>query len=129
MYTDLGAVISDFTCCEFIYFLYNLGMDYYDGLGVMSDEEWQTVFCALKDNYVLYEVEKEIDYRELRARMAAVLNKTFYKHRSAYDVMMDALSSFDQGDRSVRLKHLIRSLEESEALAREFAAEDAEDGE
>ena len=40
----------------------------------------------------------------------------FYKHKNAYEVMLDALSSFGKGDRKAKLKHLIKTFEEYETF-------------
>ena len=66
IYKNLGEVILEFTYRDFIYFIYNLGMDYYDGLNVLTKEEWQSILNALKDNYLQYEIEKKINYKELK---------------------------------------------------------------
>ena len=120
IYTNLGEVVSAFTYRDFIYFMFNLGMDYYDGLNVMSREEWEKIFTALKENYTLYEKEKKINYRQFRANMADILNEVFHKHRSAYNVMYDALISFGVGTKDLKMKYLISDLEEQEAMAKEF---------
>ena len=120
IYTSLGEVVSAFTYRDFIYFMFNLGMDYYDGLNVMSKEEWEKIFTALKENYTLYEKEKKINYRQFRANMADVLNGVFHKHRSSYNVMYDALTSFGVGTKDLKMKYLISDLEEQEAMAKEF---------
>ena len=124
LYTNLTEVISDFTYRELIYFLYNLGMDYYDGLNVMSRVEWQGIFAALKENYIRYEVEKTIRYREFRQIMAVLIGNTFYKHPHVYEIMTDALTSFNCGNNRSKLKHLIRDLEYHEALDQELREED-----
>lgn len=123
IYTNLGQVVADFTYRDFIYFIYNLGMDYYDGLNVVSRDQWQNIYQALKDNYVQYQVEKQIHYRQFRANMAAVLNEAFRKHPSAYQVMNDALTSFGKGNKSAKLKHLIHDFEEHEIIDRELACQ------
>lgn len=120
IYRNLGEVILQLPYRDFIYFIYNLGMDYYDGLNILTKEEWSRIFNALKDNYVQYEIEKKINYKEFRKRMATFINGIFYKHRSAYEVMMDALSSFDKGNKTAKLKYLIEDFEEHEALDNEF---------
>ena len=48
IYVNLGEVISEFTYADFIYFIYNLGMDYYDGLNIISKEEWNDILNFLK---------------------------------------------------------------------------------
>ena len=58
IYVNLGEVISEFTYADFIYFIYNLGMDYYDGLNIISKEEWNDILNFLKENYTQYEIEK-----------------------------------------------------------------------
>ena len=121
LYGNIGEVISDFTYKEFIYFIYNLGMDYYDGLNVISKEEWQEIFVALKDNYTQYEVEKKIKYKEFKANMAAFINQKLYKHPSAHQVMTDALTTFGYGNKTAKLKYLILDFEEHEAFEMEFA--------
>ena len=63
IYVNLGEVILNFSYKDFIYFIYNLGMDYYDGLDIISDEDWHDILEALKENYVQYEVEKKIKKR------------------------------------------------------------------
>ena len=120
IYKNLGEVILQFTYRDFIYFIYNLGMDYYDGLNILSKKEWSSIFNTLKDNYVQYEIEKKINYKEFRKRMATFINEIFYKHRCAYEVMLDALSSFDKGNKTAKLKYLIKDFEEHEALDNEF---------
>ena len=120
IYVNLKEVILDFTYRDFIYFIYNLGMDYYDGINDVSKEEWQDIFGALKDNYVQYEVERKIDYKTFRANMAAFINNKFYKHRSAYEVMTFALSSFGRGNKTAKLKYLIRDFEEHEEFDNEI---------
>ena len=65
IYKNLGEVILEFTYRDFIY---NLGMDYYDGLNVLTKEEWQSILNALKDNYLQYEIEKKINYKELKKK-------------------------------------------------------------
>ena len=123
IYVNLGEVISDLIYRDFIYFIYNLGMDYYDGLNLITKEEWQSIFSALKDNYTQYEIEKKINYKEFRQRMAEFLNKMFYKHRSVYEIMTDALTSFDKGSKKAKLKYLIRDFEEHEAFDNEVDAQ------
>ena len=49
IYVNLGEVISEFTYADFIYFIYNLGMDYYDGLNIISKEEWNDILNSLKE--------------------------------------------------------------------------------
>lgn len=39
IYVNIGEVILNFSYKDFIYFIYNLGMDYYDGLDVISSED------------------------------------------------------------------------------------------
>ena len=116
IYVNLGEVISEFTYADFIYFIYNLGMDYYDGLNIISKEEWNDILNFLKENYTHYEVEKKINYREFRKRMASFLNKKFYKHKHAYEVMNDALTSFEKGNKTAKLKYLIKDFEEHEGF-------------
>ena len=48
IYVNLGEVISELTYADFIYFIYNLGMDYYDGLNIVSKEEWNDILNSLK---------------------------------------------------------------------------------
>ena len=120
LYTNLGAVVADFTYRDFIYFIYNLGMDYYDGLNVISKAEWQAIFAALKDNYTQYEVEKKINYRQFRENMATFLNEKFYKHKAVHTVMTDALTSFGMGNETAKLKYLIKDFEEKEAFEAEI---------
>ena len=112
IYVNLGEVISEFTYADFIYFIYNLGMDYYDGLNIISKEEWNDILTSLKENYTQYEVEKKINYREFRKRMASFMNEKFYKHRHAYEVMYDAIDSFGKGNKTAQLKYLIKDFEE-----------------
>ena len=112
IYVNLGEVISELTYADFIYFIYNLGMDYYDGLNRISKEEWNNILNFLKENYTQYEVEKKINYREFRKRMASFLNEIFYKHEHAYEVMHDALASFGKGNKTAKLKYLIKDFEE-----------------
>lgn len=116
IYVNLGEVILDLTYRDFFYFIYNLGMDYYDGMNILTKEEWKSIYSALKDNYVQYEIEKNINYKEFKKRMAEVINRVFYKHKNAYEVMLDALSSFGKGDRKAKLKHLIKTFEEYETF-------------
>ena len=120
IYVNLGEVVSLYTYKDFIYFMYNLGMDYYDGLNIISKEEWQAILEALKENYQQYEVEKTINYRQFRANMADFLSKKFRKHPSLFQVMQDALTSFEKGNKNAKLKYLIRDFEEHEALEKEF---------
>lgn len=112
IYVNLGEVISEFTYADFIYFIYNLGMDYYDGLNIISKEEWNDILTSLKENYTQYEVEKKINYREFRKRMASFMNEKFYKHRHSYEVMYDAIDSFGKGNKNAQLKYLIKDFEE-----------------
>ena len=116
IYVNLGEVILDLTYRDFFYFIYHLGMDYYDGMNILTKEEWKSIYSALKDNYVQYEIEKNINYKEFKKRMAEVINRVFYKHKNAYEVMLDALSSFGKGDRKAKLKHLIKTFEEYETF-------------
>ena len=37
IYVNLGEVVLKFTYKDFIFFIYNLGMDYYDGIDIISD--------------------------------------------------------------------------------------------
>ena len=120
IYVNLGEVVSLYTYKDFIYFMYNLGMDYYDGLNIISKEEWQAILEALKENYQQYEVEKKINYRQFRANMADFLSQKFRKHPSLFQVMQDALTSFEKGNKIAKLKYLIRDFEEHEALEKEF---------
>ena len=121
IYTNLGAVISDLDYGDFIYFIYNLGMDYYDGLDVISKADWQDILGVLKENYTRYEVENKIGYEEFINNMATFINEKFYKHKSAYDVMMDALYSFEKGNQDSRLEYLIKDFDEHEELDNEFS--------
>ena len=114
IYVNLGEVISEFTYADFIYFIYNLGMDYYDGLNIISKEEWNDILNFLKENYTHYEVEKKINYREFRKRMASFMSEKFYKHKHVYEVMNDALTSFGKGNKTAKLKYLIKDFEENE---------------
>ena len=120
IYVNLEEVISELTYGDFIYFIYNLGMDYYDGLNIVSREEWQDIFRTLKAEYTQYEVEHKINYKQFRKIMAAFLNAKFYKHPSVYEVMTGALTSFERGNRSSKLKELIRDFEEHEELDNEI---------
>lgn len=120
IYTSLGAVVSEFTYGEFIYFMYNFGMDYYDDIAAITKDEWQDILTALKGNYTQYEVEKKINYRQFRENMATFLNDKFRKHPQAHNVMITALVSFDHGNKNSKLKYLIRDFDEHEAMAREF---------
>ena len=121
IYVNLGEVILNFSYKDFIYFIYNLGMDYYDGLDIISDEDWHDILEALKENYVQYEVEKKINYKEFRENMATFINGKFYKHRHAYEVMTDAMMSFGKGNKSAKLKYLIKDFEEHEKFENEIA--------
>ena len=123
IYVNIGEVISEFDYEDFIYFIYNLGMDYYDGLNIISKEEWTDIFNALKENYAEFEVEKNIKYEEFRDKMSVFINDKFYRHRSAYEVAMDALTSFGKGNQSAKLKYLIEDFEEHEAFDNEKAEE------
>ena len=116
IYVNLGEVISEFTYADFIYFIYNLGMDYYDGLNIISKEEWNDILNFLKENYTHYEVEKKINYREFRKRMASFMSEKFYKHKHVYEVMNDALTSFGKGNKTAKLKYLIKDFEENEGF-------------
>ena len=116
IYVNLGEVISEFTYADFIYFIYNLGMDYYDGLNIISKEEWNDILNFLKENYTQYEVEKKINYREFRKRMALFMSEKFYKHKHVYEVMNDALTSFGKGNKTAKLKYLIKDFEENEGF-------------
>ena len=77
---------------------------------------------TLKANYVQYEVEKKIKYKEFRENMATFLNTKFYKHKHAYEVMSDAMTSFGQGNASAKLKYLITDFEEHEKFKQECVA-------
>ena len=123
IYVNIGEVISEFDYEDFIYFIYNLGMDYYDGLNIISKEEWTDIFNALKENYAEFEVEKNIKYEEFRDKMAVFINDKFYRHRCAYEVAMDALTSFGKGNQSAKLNYLIVDFEEHEAFDNEKAEE------
>lgn len=120
IYANLGEVISEFTYRDFLYFIYNLGMDYYDGLNFLCKEEWQSIFSVLKDSYNKYEIEKKINYREFRKIMAEFINGVFYKHKYAYEIMSDAISSFGQGSRAAKLKYLIEDFNEHEEFDNEI---------
>ena len=48
-------------------------------------------------------------------------NDKFYRHRSAYEVAMDALTSFGKGNQSAKLKYLIEDFEEHEVFDNEKA--------
>ena len=48
--------------------------------------------------------------------MAVFINNKFYRHRSAYEVAMDALISFGEGNQSAKLNCLIEDFEEHEAF-------------
>ena len=122
IYVNLGEVILKFSYRDFIYFIYNLGMDYYDGLQVISDEDWQDILAALKKNYIQYEVEKKINYKKFRENMATFLSTKFHKHKHAYEVMSDAMTSFGQGNASAKLKYLINDFEEHEKFKQECVA-------
>ena len=52
--------------------------------------------------------------------MATFLNAKFYKHKHAYEVMSDAMSSFGQGNANAKLKYLIQDFEEHENMQKEF---------
>ena len=123
IYTNIGEVILKFSYKDFIYFIYNLGMDYYDGLNVISRDDWHDILNSLKENYIQYEVERKISYKEFRENMASLINRKFYKHRSAYEVMTDAMASFGKGNKSAKLKYLIKDFEEHEKIEEEIAAE------
>ena len=123
IYTNIGEVILKFSYKDFIYFIYNLGMDYYDGLNVISRDDWHDILNSLKENYVQYEVERKISYKEFRENMANLINKKFYKHKHAYEVMTDAMASFGKGNKSAKLKYLIKYFEEHEKIENEIAAE------
>ena len=123
IYTNIGEVILKFSYKDFIYFIYNLGMDYYDGLNVISRDDWHDILNSLKENYIQYEVEGKISYKEFRENMASLINKKFYKYRSAYEVMTDAMASFGKGNKSAKLKYLIKDFEEHEKIEEEIAAE------
>ena len=123
IYTNIGEVILKFSYKDFIYFIYNLGMDYYDGLNVISRDDWHDILNSLKENYVQYEVERKISYKEFRENMATLINKKFYKHKYAYEVMTDAMASFGKGNKSAKLKYLIGDFEEHEKIENEIAAE------
>ena len=112
IYVNLGEVVLKFSYRDFIYFIYNLGMDYYDGLDIISDQDWQDI---------QYEVEKKIKFKEFRENMATFLNAKFYKHKYAYEVMTDAMTSFGQGNGTAKLKHLINDFEEHEKFKQECA--------
>ena len=122
IFVNLGEVILTFSYRDFIYFIYNLGIDYYDGLQIISDEDWCDILETLKANYVQYEVEKKIKYKEFRENMATFLNTKFYKHKHAYEVMSDAMTSFGQGNASAKLKYLINDFEEHEKFKQECVA-------
>lgn len=122
IYVNLGEVVLKLSYKNFIYFIYNLGMDYYDGLDIISDEDWHDILEALKENYVQYEVEKKIKYKEFRENMASFLNTKFYKHKHAYEVMTDAMTSFGQGNDTAKLSHLINDFEEREKFKQECTA-------
>lgn len=44
------------------------------------------------------------------------INDKFYRHRSAYEVAMDALISFGEGNQSAKLNCLIEDFEEHEVF-------------
>ncbi len=121
IYANIGEVILKFSYKDFIYFIYNLGMDYYDGFDVIGSEDWHDILNALKENYVQYEVKKKIKYKEFRENMAAFINSKFYKHKHAYEVMTDAMMSFGEGNESAKLKYLIKDFEEREKFENEIA--------
>ena len=121
IYVNLGEVVSEFTYSEFLYFIYNLGMDYYDGLNIIDKQDWQDIFSALKENHILFEFEEKIGYPEFISNMATVLNEKFYKHRSAYEVMNDALTSFDKGNDDAKLEVVIRDLQDCQDFEDEIS--------
>ena len=121
IYVNIGEVILNFSYKDFIYFIYNLGMDYYDGLDVISSEDWRDILNARKEDCVRYEGEKKINYKEFRENMATFINGKFYKHRHAYEVMTDAMMSFGKGNKSAKLKYLIKDFEEHEKFENEIA--------
>lgn len=49
------------------------------------------------------------------------INDKFYRHRSAYEVAMDALTSFEEGNKSAKLKCLTKDFEEYEVFDNEKA--------
>ena len=53
--------------------------------------------------------------------MATFINGKFYKHRHAYEVMTDAMMSFGKGNKSEKLKYLIKDFEEHEKFENEIA--------
>ena len=121
IYVNLGEVILKLSYKDFIYFIYHLGMDYYDGFDMISDQDWSDILETLKENYVQYEVEKKIRYKEFLMNMATFLNTKFYKHKYAYEVMNNAMSSFGEGNAAAKLKYLIKDFEEHENSKRALA--------
>ncbi len=119
-YVHPGEVVLDYTYKELIYFIYNLGMDYYDGLGILRREDWQEILTVLKAYYTQYEVEKKIRYKEFKGGMSAFIGKKFYKHPKAYEVMMLAMECFGKGNAKAKLKALIKDFEEREIMDAEF---------
>ena len=127
MFVTLKDIISEFTYREFIYFIYNLGMDYYDGLDILNREEWQAIFNCLKDSYIQYEVEKKIKYKDFREIMATLIGKIFYKHKHDYEVTIEAWEVFGKGNKNAKLNYLIKDFEEHEILDNEFKMIDNKD--
>ncbi len=120
----VGEVIERFTYKEFIYFIYNLGIDYYDRIGVITREDWADVYATLKDAYTQYEVEKKINFKEFKGVMATIFDKKFYKSQKAHAIMVDAMTSFGYGNDNAKLKYLIQDFDEREEWDREFWEED-----
>ena len=48
--------------------------------------------------------------------MASFINEKFYKHKHVYEVMNDALTSFGKGNKTAKLKYLIKDFEENEGF-------------
>jgi hypothetical protein len=124
IYINLKQIICDYTYKELIYFIYNLGMDFYDGLNILSREDWLDIYNSLIENYTKYEVLKEIKYKEFRENIATVIEQKFYKHEKAYETMIEALRTFGEGNKNAKLKYLIKDFEEHEKLYKLFEEED-----
>ena len=124
IYTSLESIILDFTYSEFIYFIYNFGMDYYDRINTLTREEWENIYNCLKENYNKYEVLKEINFKQFKINISSFIESIIKKKNNKTQYREEALDCFGCGNKKAKLKYLIRDFEEMEKMDKVFIEED-----
>ena len=99
---------------ELVHFLSKLSTPYFEGVNIFSKDGWDEVVSCVKDNYVKYDLNKEISYKKLRENIADAVEKNYNRKKYAYEAMSLVVESFNEGSSNFRLDKLLEDFKNLE---------------